>query len=63
MRIKEQARERLKAGPLGVVRLGHIKEQAEKRLTANSKLSDGELNSKLKRECAHATRNYLCAKS
>jgi hypothetical protein len=29
-------------------------EQAEKRLTANSKLSDDELNSKLKRECAQA---------
>jgi hypothetical protein len=40
----------------------HIKEQAEKRLTANSKLSDDELNSKLKRECAQATRNYLCGK-
>ena len=41
----------------------HIKEQAEKRLAANSKLSDDELNSRLKRECAQATRNYLCAKS
>ena len=43
--------------------LMRIKEQAEKRLAANSKLSDDELNSRLKRECAQATRNYLCAKS
>jgi len=63
LQTKDKAQERLRAGPLRVARLMHIKEQAEKRLTANSKLSDGELNSKLKRECAHATRNYLCAKS
>jgi hypothetical protein len=42
------------AQPLGVARLMHTKEQAEKRLTANSKPSDDELNSKLKRESGSA---------